>query len=176
MCHPAIKNDSSAILGFFEIASVFVRLDHVACVIGHAKHGSMWSAAVFGVSNCVRDSISLGIPQATEWIVRAWPFGIWHHGFEPSSDSLIYVSPLIGLKRWSLHAVWNGERSGVIVGIVADPSVSLRLIRRTIHLALSAIARGDNREPRMRVTSSKTRSTVISCMQRLLRQMDCRLL
>jgi hypothetical protein len=29
ICHPAIKNDSGAILRFFEITLVLVRLDHV---------------------------------------------------------------------------------------------------------------------------------------------------
>jgi hypothetical protein len=40
-CRPAIKNDSSAILRFFEIALVLVRLDHVARFIVNANHGIM---------------------------------------------------------------------------------------------------------------------------------------
>ena len=44
-CRPAIKNDSSAILRLFEIARVFVRLDHVAQ--HHRKPGSQ-----HGVTGC----------------------------------------------------------------------------------------------------------------------------
>jgi hypothetical protein len=37
-CHPAITNDSTAILRFSEIARVLVRLDHVASFIVNANH------------------------------------------------------------------------------------------------------------------------------------------
>jgi hypothetical protein len=46
---------------FFEIALVFVRLDHVASVIVNADHGMMC------VSNCIRDGIGIAIPQPTDW-------------------------------------------------------------------------------------------------------------
>jgi hypothetical protein len=36
ICHPAIKNDSTAILRFPELALVLVRLDHVARFIVNA--------------------------------------------------------------------------------------------------------------------------------------------
>jgi hypothetical protein len=50
----------------FEIALVFVRFDHVPSRIVNANHSMMWSAAVFRVSDCVRDGIRLAIPQPTE--------------------------------------------------------------------------------------------------------------
>src|SRR6266699_7156639 len=39
ICHPAIENDSSAILWFFELARVLVRLDHVARFIVNTNYG-----------------------------------------------------------------------------------------------------------------------------------------
>ena len=55
--HSAIKNDSRAILRFFELALMLARLDHVASVIGNANRGIMRAAVMFGVSDCVRDGV-----------------------------------------------------------------------------------------------------------------------
>jgi hypothetical protein len=41
ICHPAIKNDSGAILRFFEIARVLVRFKHVARFIVNADYSIM---------------------------------------------------------------------------------------------------------------------------------------
>jgi hypothetical protein len=41
ICHPAIKNDSGAILPFLEIARVLVCRDHAASFIVNADHNIM---------------------------------------------------------------------------------------------------------------------------------------
>jgi len=46
---------------------VLVRFDHVASGIINENHGIMRAAAMLRVSDCVRDSIRLAIPQPTEW-------------------------------------------------------------------------------------------------------------
>ncbi len=38
ICRPAIRNDSSAIVRFFELGLVLVRFDHVASFIVNANH------------------------------------------------------------------------------------------------------------------------------------------
>jgi hypothetical protein len=47
----------------FEIASVLVRLDHVASVIINANHGIVGAAEKLGVADCIR----LAVPKATKW-------------------------------------------------------------------------------------------------------------
>jgi hypothetical protein len=51
---------------FFEIALVLMRCDHVAGFILNANHCIMQTAAVFGVSDSVRDGVWPGVPQPTE--------------------------------------------------------------------------------------------------------------
>ncbi len=46
IAHPAIKNDSGAILRFFEIAIVLLRLDHVASRIVNANQSILPRARV----------------------------------------------------------------------------------------------------------------------------------
>jgi hypothetical protein len=50
-------------LPLFEIASVLVRLDHVARRIVNANHGIMLAAAMLRVAGCVVDCVWLAIPQ-----------------------------------------------------------------------------------------------------------------
>ena len=45
---------------------MLVRFDHVARSIVNADHSIMRAAAVFGVSDSIRDGIRPGIPQPTE--------------------------------------------------------------------------------------------------------------
>jgi hypothetical protein len=58
---------SKTILRFFEIAFVFVCLDHVASVIVNANHGIMRPAVEFGVVDCIAEFVWLVIPQPTKW-------------------------------------------------------------------------------------------------------------
>jgi len=44
-----------------------MRFDQVASVIVNANHGIMRAAAMLRVTDCIRDSIALAIPQPTEW-------------------------------------------------------------------------------------------------------------
>ena len=53
-------------LPLFEIDGVLVRLDHVACFIVNANQGIVLMAAMFGVSDCVRNRILITIPEPTE--------------------------------------------------------------------------------------------------------------
>jgi hypothetical protein len=62
ICHPAIKNDSGAIL---RLARVFVRFDHVASVIVNANHSIMRTAVKLGKADGVADCVWPGIPQWT---------------------------------------------------------------------------------------------------------------
>jgi hypothetical protein len=49
--HPAIKNNSSAILRLFELALVLVRFDHLASVIVNANHNGEWLKNFDGPGN-----------------------------------------------------------------------------------------------------------------------------
>jgi hypothetical protein len=53
ICHPAIKNDSSAILPFFEIARVLVCHDHITSFI--VKRGSQRHVIDCSVFDCIID-------------------------------------------------------------------------------------------------------------------------
>jgi len=53
-------------LPLFEIASVLVRLNHVAPFIENANYGIMRTAEKLGKADCVADCIWPGIPQRTE--------------------------------------------------------------------------------------------------------------
>jgi len=55
ICHPAIKNDSSAILRFFEIALVLARLDHG--VSGNVKHGQLLVAPRNDIENVMKEEL-----------------------------------------------------------------------------------------------------------------------
>jgi hypothetical protein len=52
---------------FSKVARVLVRLNHVASIIVNANHRIVRAAAMFGVTDCVRDCIRLAVPQPTEW-------------------------------------------------------------------------------------------------------------
>ena len=54
------------LLRFFEVASVFVRLNHVARVIVNANYSIMRTAAMRSVADCVRNCGWLAVPQLTE--------------------------------------------------------------------------------------------------------------
>ena len=51
----------------FEIARVFVPLDHVASFIINANHSIMRPAVKHRVTDCIADCARLVIPQTTEW-------------------------------------------------------------------------------------------------------------
>jgi hypothetical protein len=58
---------TSHALPLFEIASVFVRLDHVPSFIVNANHGIMRPAAKLCVVDCIASCVWLAVPQANEW-------------------------------------------------------------------------------------------------------------
>jgi hypothetical protein len=51
-------------LRLFELASVFMRLDHVARFVVNANHGVMRPAVKLGVVDCIADRVRLAVPQA----------------------------------------------------------------------------------------------------------------
>src|SRR5215813_3575587 len=51
----------------FEIAGVFVRLDHIVRCIVNANHRIMRAAVMRCGSDCVGDSVSIDIQEPTEW-------------------------------------------------------------------------------------------------------------
>jgi hypothetical protein len=63
----ALAASSFSGTSFRRIALVAVRVHHVAGVIVNADHGIMRAAAMLRVTDCIRDSISIAIPQPTEW-------------------------------------------------------------------------------------------------------------
>jgi len=52
--------------GLFELARLFVRLDHLASSIVNADDGIMWTAVEFHVSDCIDTCIWPSIPQSPE--------------------------------------------------------------------------------------------------------------
>jgi hypothetical protein len=62
---PSFKKTSTSPL--FEIARVFVRLDHVASVIVNANHSVIRTAVKLGEAYSIADCVRFGIPQCAEW-------------------------------------------------------------------------------------------------------------
>jgi hypothetical protein len=50
----------------FKLACALVRFDHIASRIVNANHGAMGAAAMFCVTECIRDCVWLAVPEPTE--------------------------------------------------------------------------------------------------------------
>ena len=51
----------------FELASVLVRLNHVASFIVNANHSIVRATVIFRVDDCIRDGIRPTTPESPEW-------------------------------------------------------------------------------------------------------------